>query len=137
MCEKAPQIEGLFPSSLFIRGRGVPESVQLPGPGKFIDKGHDGPSDPQQSVTGLRIGDIAHLGFRDVQQLGQLRPVGGRLVQQHQKLTVGEHEPGRLRAQALLHILRGGGQGRAILAKAFPRLVEELGGIVVFEEQVG
>lgn len=88
-------------------------------------------------MTGLRVGDIAHLVFGDIEQFSQFRPVRGGLVEQHQKLTVGKHEPGCLGAQALLHILRGGGQGRAVLAKPLPRFVEELGGVVILEKQVG
>ena len=87
-------------------------------------------------MSGLYVGDIPHLIFRNVQQLGQLRPVRGGLIQQHQKLTVGEHEPGSLGAQALLHVLSGGGQRRAILTEPLPRLIEELGGVVIFEEQI-
>ena len=111
--------------------------IQGPGPGKLVGKRDDSAADTEQAVTGLRIGDIAHLVFRDIEQFSQLRPVRGGLVEQHQKLTVGEHEPGRLGAQALLHILRGGGQGRAVLAKPLPCLVEELGGVVILEKQVG
>ena len=118
-------------------GSGVPQLIQGPGPGKLVGKRDNSAADTEQAVTGLRVGDIAHLVFRDIEQFSQLRPVCGCLVEQHQKLTVGEHEPGRLGAQALLHILRGGGQGRAVLAKPLPCLVEELGGVVILEKQVG
>ena len=118
-------------------GSGVPQLIQGPGPGKLVGKRDDSAADTEQAVTGLRVGDIAHLVFRDIEQFRQLRPVCGGLVEKHQKLTVGEHEPGRLGAQALLHILRGGGQGRAVLAKPLPCLVEELGGVVILEKQVG
>ena len=111
--------------------------IQGPGPGKLVGKRDNSAADTEQAVTGLRVGDIAHLVFRDIEQFRQLRPVRGGLVEQHQKLTVCEHEPGRLGAQALLHILRGGGQGRAVLAKPLPRFVEELGGVVILEKQVG
>ena len=40
------------------------------------------------------IGDVAQLGVGDIQELGQLVPVGGGLVEQNQKLRVCQHEPG-------------------------------------------
>ena len=69
-------------------------------------------------------------------ELVKFCPVRGRLVIQHQKLAVGKHQAGGFRPQTFLHILRGGGHGRGILAKAFPRLVKKLGGIEVFEKEV-
>ena len=87
-------------------------------------------------MTCFRIGNVPHLCFRDIQQLGKLRPVGGRLVQQDQKLAVGEHEPGRIGPQTFLHVLRCPGHGRRIFAKPLPALIEELGGVVILEKQV-
>lgn len=83
-------------------GSGVPQLIQGPGPGKLVGKRDNSAADTEQAVTGLRVGDIAHLVFRDIEQFRQLRPVCGGLVEKHQKLTVGEHEPGRLGAQALV-----------------------------------
>ena len=103
----------------------------------MVHKGHDGAAALDEPPAKVHIGDVGKLVVRDIEQAGQLRPVCGGLVEKHQKLTVGEHEPGRLGAQALLHILRGGGQGRAVLAKPLPCLVEELGGVVILEKQVG
>ena len=88
-------------------------------------------------MTRLSIFDVPCLCFGQVQQLRKLHPVSRRLIEQQQKFTVGQHEPRRLGLQALLHILRGGGQGRAVLAKPLPCLVEELGGVVILEKQVG
>ena len=71
-----------------------------------------------------------------MQQLRQLRPVSCRLIEQDQKLAVGQHQTGRFRAQTFLNILRGGGHGSGVLAKAFPALVEKLCGVVILEEQI-
>ena len=85
----------------------------------------------------LHIGHIVHLGVGDVQQLTQLLPVGGRLIEQHQKLRVCKHQPRRLRIQTLLHVLGGSGQDAAVFPEPLPRLIQHLGGIVVLEIKVG
>ena len=84
----------------------------------------------------LGIGDVGHLIAGDFQQLRQLRPVGGRLIQQHQKLTVGKHQPRRIGAQALLHILRGPSHSRSVFPESLPALVEELRAVKVPEKHV-
>ena len=67
---------------------------------------------------------------------GMFHPVSCRLIEQDQKLAVGQHQAGRFRAQTFLNILRGGGHGSGVLAKAFPALVEKLCGVVILEEQI-
>ena len=121
---------------LLVTGGSGHQAVKFRVPGELVGEGDDGAAHPDQAVTGLGAGDVGHLVCGDVQQLGKLRPVGGRLVQQHQKLTVGEHEPGGVGAQTFLYVLRGGGHGGGILAKPLPALIEELRRIVVAEEQI-
>ena len=53
--------------------------IQGPGPGKLVGKRDNSAADTEQAVTGLRVGDIAHLVFRDIEQFRQLRPVCGGL----------------------------------------------------------
>ena len=84
----------------------------------------------------LGVGDVAHLRVGDMQQLGKLHPVGGRLVEQQQKFGVRQHEPRRLGFQTFLHVLCGRRHNSGVLPKAFPRPVQKLPGIVVFEVQV-
>ena len=71
----------------------------------------------------LNVGHIAHLGVGDMQESGQLGPVCRRLVEQHKELGVCEHHARRVGGQAFLHVLRGGCQNTAVLAKTLPRLV--------------
>ena len=87
-------------------------------------------------MPSLGPGDVAHLRFGNVQQPGKLRPVCCRLIQQDQKLTIGEHEPGRVGAQTFLHVLRRSGHSRPVLSEPFPAFIEELGAVVIFEKQV-
>ena len=123
--------------SSFVPRRGTPQAVQFAAAWELIGKGDNGAPHAQEAVASLRPGDMAHLCAGDIQEFGKFGPVRGRLVEEDQKLAVGEHEPSGIGAQALLHILRGGGQGRAVLAKPLPCLVEELGGVVILEKQVG
>ena len=53
------------------------------------------------------------------------------MVQQHQKLAVGEHQPHRIGQQTLLHILRNAGEGGVVFAESLPAFIQELAGIVV------
>ncbi len=53
-------------------GSGVPQLIQGPGPGKLVGKRDNSAADTEQAVTGLRVGDIAHLVFRDIEQFRQL-----------------------------------------------------------------
>lgn len=46
--------------------------------------------------------DVAQLIIRDVQKLGQLRPVRRRLVQHNQELTVRQHGPGRMGLEQII-----------------------------------
>lgn len=72
---------------------------QFVQPGIFregIHKGHDGTAALDESPARVHVCDVAQLIIRDVQKLGQLRPVRRRLVQHNQELTVRQHGPGRM-----------------------------------------
>lgn len=71
-----------------------------------------------------------------MQQLTQLLPVCGSLIEQHQELGVCKHEPRRLRAQTFLHVLRRGGQDAAVFSEPLPGPVKHFCGVVVFEVQI-
>lgn len=101
-------------------GVGVHQPVQLRVLGDSAVKGDDGPGHTEQAMARLHIGHISHLGVGDMQEITQLLPVGGRLVEEHQELGVCEHEAGGIRAEAFLHILGCGGQNAAVFAKPLP-----------------
>ena len=87
-------------------------------------------------MTGFHIGHIAHLRVRQAQQLPQLRAVCRRLIEKQQKFAVCQHEPRRLRFQALLHILCCSRQRCAVLSPTLPRAVEHLGRVFVLEIEI-
>lgn len=60
----------------------------------MVHEGDDGAAALDEPPTRVHVGDVGELVVRDVQQLGQLLPVGGRLVQHDQELTVGQHGAG-------------------------------------------
>ena len=83
-------------------------------------------------MAGFGVGDVAHLRIRNMQEFRQLRPVCGGLVEQQQKFRVGQHEAGRLGAQALLHILGRCRHNARILPKPLPGPVEKFPGVDSF-----
>ena len=89
-----------------------------------------------QPATCGNIGDIAQLVVGDVQQLRQFRAVGGALVQHYQKLRVRQHQAGGVGAQQFVHILRQPGHKSVVLADAFPQLVEEIGAVLIAEQNI-
>ena len=108
----------------FPRGRGH-EPIQLRILGNGVGERHQGATDPQQAVARLGVGDVAHLRVGDMQQLGKLHPVGGRLIEQQQKFGVRQHEPRRLGFQTFFHVLSGRRHDSGVLPKAFPRPVQK------------
>lgn len=62
--------------------------------GEAVHKGDDGAAAFDQPAPGVHVGDIGELIVGDIQQLGQLRPVGGSLVEHNQELAVGQHGAG-------------------------------------------
>lgn len=101
-------------------GAGVHQPVQLRIFGDGAVKGDDGSGHTEQAVARLHIGHISHLGVGDMQEIAQFLPVGGRLIKEHQKLGVCEHQPGGIRAQAFLHVLGCGCHNAAVFAKPLP-----------------
>ena len=81
------------------------------------------------------IGDVAKLVVGDVQQFRQFRAVGGALVQHYQKLRVGQHQAGGVRAQQLVHILRQPGHKTVVFADAFPQLIKEISAVLIAEQK--
>lgn len=123
--------------SSFVPRRGTPQAVQFAAARELIGKGDNGAPHAQEAVASLRPGDMAHLCAGDIQEFGKFGPIRGRLIQEDQKLTVGKHQAGGFRTQALLHILSGPGHGGGILAEPLPALVEELRGVEILKKQVG
>lgn len=116
-------------------GLGRHEAVQLRIPGETVGKGYQIPGAADQAAARRHVGDVPQLGVRDVQQFGQLLPVGGALVEHDQKFRVGQHQAGRIGAQQFVYILRHAGDQTVVLADALPELVEEIGAVLVPEQE--
>ena len=116
-------------------GLGGHQAVQLRIPGEAVGKRHQVPRAADQPAASRHVGDVPQLGVRDVQQFGQFRPVGGALVEHDQELRVGQHQAGGIGAQQFIHILGHAGDQAVVLADALPQLVEEIGAVLVPEQE--
>ena len=119
----------------FIR-LGRHQAVELSIFREAIGERHDVARAANQPAACGDVGDVAKLVVGDVQQLCQFNAVGGALVQHHQKLRVCQHQAGGVGAQQLVHILRQPGHKSVVLADAFPQLVEEIGAVLIAEQNV-
>ena len=81
------------------------------------------------------LGDVGELVVRDVQQPGQLRPVGGRLVQHDQELAVGQHSPGGVGLEKVIHILSKPGAAGSVLSDTFPQGKQEICAVFVLKKE--
>lgn len=112
------------------------QAVELCILGEVVGKGHQIAGAANQTATSRHVGDVPQLGVRDVQQFGQLLPVGGALVEHDQEFRVGQHQAGRIGAQQFVYILRHAGDQTVVLADALPEFVEEIGAVLVPEQDV-
>lgn len=85
-------------------------------------------------MTSFHIGDIAHLEVGDIQEFRQLQPVGRSLIE-HDELGVFQHGMGGVAPQEVVHILRYAGGISAVLSDTLPECEQEVGAVLVLEEQ--
>lgn len=116
-------------------GLGGHQAVELRIPGEAVGKGHQISCAADQAAARRHVGDVPQLGVRDVQQFGQFLPVSGALIEHDQKFRVGQHQAGRIGAQQFVYILRHAGDQTVVLADALPQLVEEIGAVLVPEQE--
>lgn len=124
----------LHPSQGFIR-LGGHQLVQAGVAGEAVLEGDDVPGAADKAAARRHIGDVPQLGVGDVQEARQLVPVGGGLVQEDQKLRVGQHKAGGVGAEQFLHILRQPCHQAVVLADALPQLVKEIGAVLIAEQK--
>lgn len=116
-------------------GLGGHQAVELRIPGEAVGKGHQISCAANKAAARRHIGDVSQLGVRYVQQLGQLLPVSGALVEHDQELGVGQHQTSGVGTQQFIHILRHAGDQTIVLADALPELIEEIGAVLVPEQE--
>lgn len=105
--------------------------------GEVVHKGDDRTSALDESPAKVHIGDVRELVVRDIQQLGQLLTVGSRLVQHDQELTVCQHGTGGVRLEQVIYILCQAGAAGTILPHPLPEGKQEVGAVLMLEQQVG
>lgn len=116
-------------------GLGGHQAVELRILGEIVGEGNQISCAADQAAARRHIGDVSQLGVRDVQQFGQLLPVSGALVEHDQELRVGKHQAGRIGAQQFVHVLGHAGDQAVVLTDALPQFVEEIGAVLVPEQE--
>lgn len=74
-------------------------------PGEIVHEGHNGAAALDETPSKVHIGDVGELVVGDVQQPGQFQPVSAGLVEHDQEFTIGQHGPGRVGLEQIVHIL--------------------------------
>ena len=132
--------EGPAPSTLYRRicfgGLRTHEPVEVIL-GEMVHKGHDGAAALDEPPAKVHIGDVGKLVVRDIEQAGQLCPVCARLVEHDQEFAVGQHGAGRMGLEQVVHILGQAGAAGPVLPYPLPEGEEEVGAVLMLEQQVG
>lgn len=105
--------------------------------GKTVHERHDGTAALDEAAAGVYIGDVGELVVRDVQQMRQFLPIRRRLIQQDEELRVCQHGPCRVGLEQVLNVLTDPGAASLILSHAFPEGEQEIGAVLMLEQQVG
>ena len=116
-------------------GLGGHQAVELRILGEVVGKGHQISCAADQAAASRHVGDVPQLGVRDVQQFGQLFPVGGALVKHDQEFRVCQHQASGIRAQQFINVLSHAGDQAIVLADTLPQFVEEIGTVLVSEQE--
>ena len=69
--------------------------------------------------------------------MGQLRPIRARLVEHDQEFAVGQHGAGRVGLKQVVHILGQASAAGSVLPYPLPEGEEEVGAVLMLEQQVG
>jgi len=93
------------PSQYLVRLCGH-ELVQPGIAGEAVLKGDNIPRATDEAAACRDVGDVAELGFGNVQQGGQLIPVGFGLIQKDEEFRIGQHETSSVGTKQFLHVLR-------------------------------
>ena len=101
---------------------------------KIVVEGHDRLRHDQQSAADLCILDVPLFLVGDVQQPRQIVGIVGRLVQQLDVSTVGQHSARILVVQNRAHVLGDRGQNRTPLAGAAGQLKVKVRAILVAQQ---
>ena len=102
----------------------------------MIHERHDGTAALDEAAAGVYIGDVGELVVRDVQQMRQFLPIRRRLIQQDEELRVCQHGPCRVGLEQVLNVLTDPGAASLILSHAFPEGEQEIGAVLMLEQQV-
>lgn len=103
----------------------------------MVHKGHDGAAALDEPPAKVHIGDVGKLVVRDIEQAGQLCPVCARLVEHDQEFAVGQHGAGRMGLEQVLDILADPRAASLILSHTLPEGEQEIGAVLMLEQQVG
>ena len=75
------------------------ELVQPGAAGEAVFEGDNVPRAADEAAARRDVGDIAELGFGNVQKGGEFVPVGFGLIQKDEEFRIGQHETGGVGAK--------------------------------------
>ena len=105
--------------AICVRGLGSHQFIQ-PVLREVVHEGYDSTATLDEAAAGVHVGDVGELVVRNVQQPGQFCPVRRRLVEHDEELAVGQHGPGGVGLQEVVHILCDAGAAGPVFADALP-----------------
>ena len=75
-------------------------------------------------------------GIRNIEQPRQLDSVRTRLIEHEQKLAVRQHRSGSMGLQQIVNVLRQPRAAGPVFAHPLPECEQEIGAVLVLEQQV-
>lgn len=126
----------MYEAFLTLARLGGHQAIELGVARELVGEGHQGATHFDQAVARVHVGNIAELQVGNVQELGQLHAIGAGLVEHDNEFAVGQHAPGRMALQKIVHVLGDPGAERAVLTHSLPEGKQEVGAVFMLKEQV-
>src|SRR5699024_9137786 len=125
-----------FSTPLDLSKLGCHQPIKLRIAWELIDKRDKGAAYFQKPLTCAHIRDIAHLQVGDIQELGKLQSVRGRLIEHNDKLTIGKHRPCCVALEQVVHILGNARTVRPVFTHTLPEGKKEVCRVFVLKQQI-
>ena len=102
----------------------------------MIHERHDGAAALEKPVSKIYARNIRKLVIRNIEQACKLDSIRTRLIEHEQKLAVRQHRSGSMGLQQIVDVLRQPRAAGTIFAHPLPEREQEIGAVLVLEQQV-